>query len=98
MGWFENELNENQKQAVLKTIHAKPNAKDIHWKLIELAMTSRANLSIIPMQDIMSLGENARMNIPGTIDNNWNWQIKPGQVRAALAKRLRQVTKHTNRT
>lgn len=98
MGWFENEIGEKLKQTILKTIHAKPNAKDIHWKLIELAMTSRANLSIIPMQDIMSLGEEARMNTPGTIDNNWNWQITTGQVRAALAKRLRQTTKRTNRT
>ena len=62
-----------------------------------MAMTSRANLSIIPMQDIMGLGEKARMNIPGTIENNWNWQITPGQVRAAHAKKLREITKRANR-
>ena len=97
MGWLNNELTENQKQAVLKTIDAKPNAKDINWKLIELAMSSRSNLSIIPMQDIMSLDEKARMNIPGTIENNWNWQINQGQLRATHAKKLYEITKRTKR-
>ena len=97
MGWFENELGEKQKRAILKAIDAKPNEKNIHWKLIELAMTSKANLSIIPMQDIMGLDEKARMNIPGTIDNNWNWQITAGQVRGTMAKKLRQAAKRTNR-
>lgn len=97
MGWFENELSEKQRQAILKTVASKPNAKDIHWKLIELTMTSRANLSIIPMQDIIGLGEKARMNIPGTIENNWNWQITAGQIRGTLAKKLRETTKSTNR-
>lgn len=97
-GWFENELTDEQKQTVLKAIHAKPNTKNIHWKLIEMAMASRAHLAIIPMQDLLGLGEDGRMNRPGTIEGNWNWQITAGSVTSAIAGKLRKTTQNTRRS
>ena len=63
-----------------------------HWGLIELAMRSRAALAIIPAQDVLGLGSEARMNRPGTIRGNWSWQLEPGRLTAEHAARLREAT------
>jgi 4-alpha-glucanotransferase len=55
-------------------------------------MMSRANLAIIPMQDILGLGAEARMNRPATGDGNWEWQLAPGQFTPTLAEKLRAMT------
>ena len=70
---------------------------DPAWSLIELAWRSRAALSIAPLQDVLDLGNEARMNLPGTEEGNWAWRYSPEQLTAALAQRLRQLTGSTNR-
>jgi 4-alpha-glucanotransferase len=50
------------------------------------------------MQDLLGLGQDGRMNTPGTIDNNWNWQITPGRVTSAIARKLRKTTIKTRRS
>ena len=70
---------------------------DPAWSLIELAWRSRAALSIAPLQDILDLGNEARMNLPGTEEGNWGWRYAPDQLTAALAQRLRQLTGSANR-
>jgi 4-alpha-glucanotransferase len=62
------------------------------WSMIELAMSSRAALAIVPAQDVLGLGSEARMNRPGEIAGNWSWQLEPGQLSDALALRLRDAT------
>jgi 4-alpha-glucanotransferase len=62
-----------------------------HWGLIELAMASRARLAIVPAQDVLGLGSEARMNRPGRPDGNWRWSLRRGQLTDALAARLREV-------
>ena len=96
-GWFENDLTEKQKQTVLKAAAAETDPENIHWKLIEMAMSSRAHLAIIPMQDLLGLGEDGRMNRPGTIEGNWNWQITPGLVTSAIARKLNETTQNARR-
>jgi 4-alpha-glucanotransferase len=49
-------------------------------------------MAIFPMQDILGLGEEARMNRPATTQGNWQWQLVPEQLTAALAKELREIT------
>lgn len=68
-------------------------AKDIHWKLIRLAMMSTANLCIIPMQDYLGLDGRARMNFPSTLGCNWRWRLKDGQVTKELLKKIREMTR-----
>ena len=63
-----------------------------HWALIELAMRSRAELAIVPAQDVLGLGSEARMNRPGTVGGNWSWRLEPGQLTSAEAARLRAAT------
>ena len=62
------------------------------WKLIELALSSRAALAMIPAQDVLELGSEARMNTPGEPFGNWRWRLEPGQLTPAHAARLREAT------
>jgi 4-alpha-glucanotransferase len=68
-----------------------------HWSLIELAYSSRAELAIVPMQDVLGLGSEARMNTPGRSDGNWSWQLERGELDEALAARLRRATSDARR-
>ena len=52
---------------------------EIHWDLIRLAMASVAHLAIFPMQDVLGLGSEARMNMPSTTEGNWRWRMASGQ-------------------
>jgi 4-alpha-glucanotransferase len=63
-----------------------------NWELIELALSSRAELAILQAQDILGLGSEARMNSPGTIEGNWSWRLEAGQLTKRHAARLRDAT------
>jgi 4-alpha-glucanotransferase len=67
------------------------------WGLIELAWSSRAELSIAPLQDVLELGGEARMNLPGTDAGNWQWHFKSNALTAERASALRNLTERTNR-
>jgi 4-alpha-glucanotransferase len=62
-----------------------------HWELIEMAYSSPARLAMVPAQDVLGLGSDARMNRPGTARGNWQWRLEKGQLTTALAKRLRDL-------
>jgi 4-alpha-glucanotransferase len=71
---------------------------DREWALVRLALSSRARIAILPMQDVLGLGDEARMNHPGTVGNgNWQWRLEPGQLSAGLAARLREATAESRR-
>ncbi len=61
----------------------------INWVLIRSIMSSVANTAMVPMQDILGLGSQARMNLPGTSTGNWKWRMKPGAATNEIALRLR---------
>ena len=64
------------------------------WGVIRTAMSSVADLCVIPMQDILNLGEEARMNFPGTMsDSNWTWRVQDDYAKGDLAQRIYQLTK-----
>ena len=69
---------------------------DLAWALVRLALSSRARIAILPMQDVLGLGREARMNHPGTVGNgNWQWRLEPGQAAgrrpSACARRPRRA-------
>jgi 4-alpha-glucanotransferase len=72
-------------------------AAEPHWGLIELALRSRARLSIVPAQDVLGLGAAARMNTPGQADGNWRWRLRRGRLTGELAARLREATRAAGR-
>jgi 4-alpha-glucanotransferase len=69
-----------------------------HWSLIELALSSRAALAIVPLQDVLGLGSGARMNRPGTAEGNWRWRFEAEALTPALAARLRAATECAGRS
>jgi len=72
-------------------------ADEPHWGMIELAMQSRASLALVPAQDVLGLGSDARMNRPGVAGGNWSWRLDRGQLTSALAERLRAATERGRR-
>lgn len=66
--------------------------REIHWDMIRLALMSVANTAIFPAQDVLGLGSEARMNMPGTSEGNWEWRLTPGALNSRVAERLRILT------
>ncbi|MBD5521550.1 MAG: 4-alpha-glucanotransferase [Lachnospiraceae bacterium] len=67
--------------------------KDIQWEFIRAAMASVADTCIIPMQDYLGLGSEARINIPSTLGLNWKWRMLPDAFNEELAIKIRNMTK-----
>ncbi len=63
------------------------------WGMMRGAWSSVADLAIIPMQDLLSLGSEGRINTPSTVGNNWRWRLLPGQASAQLSRRLLRATR-----
>ncbi|MGZ4382098.1 MAG: 4-alpha-glucanotransferase [Gaiellaceae bacterium] len=71
---------------------------DPSWSLIAHAWESRAALAITPLQDVLGLGNEARMNLPGTEDGNWTWRYGRRALSGERAARLRELTERTHRS
>jgi len=56
-------------------------------------LASVADVAIIPLQDVLGLGAEARMNLPGRVSGNWKWRYRPGALTGELSARLRSLTK-----
>jgi len=64
----------------------------INWVFIRAVLASVAATAILPLQDVLGLGSEARMNLPGTISGNWKWRYKPQVLTRELSERLRKLT------
>lgn len=92
-GWF-NELTKEDKAFVFKYLDKKKlKKKTLHWDFIRLAMGSVANLCVIPVQDYLGLGAEARINTPSTLGNNWKWRMSEGALSKELLDRIYKITK-----
>jgi 4-alpha-glucanotransferase len=69
----------------------------IQWAFIRAAQTSVADLALIPMQDVLGLGSDARMNTPSLDDGNWQWRLIPGQFAPAFTAKLATLAEVTDR-
>lgn len=70
---------------------------DAHWQMIESVLQSPSDTAIVPIQDFLGLGNEARMNVPGKANGNWAWRLTPGQITDGLADRIRGVTENAAR-
>lgn len=86
LGWF-NSLDSGMQQHVMSVLGIDEAAK-ITDAMLDTVLSSRALLTIIPMQDLLRLGTQARMNIPGLADGNWTWRFAWDQVPATMASEL----------
>jgi 4-alpha-glucanotransferase len=65
----------------------------IHWDMIRMCLLSVADTAIFPLQDVLGLGSEARMNRPGCATGNWEWRVRPGAASSAVAERLSELTR-----
>jgi 4-alpha-glucanotransferase len=66
---------------------------EMHWTLIRAALASVANTALVPLQDVLGLGSEARMNLPGSTGGNWRWRFSWDQLTPEIAARLRELVK-----
>lgn len=97
-GWFRSlsRGGQRKKREVVKRFLA-TNGKEIHWDLIRCAMTSVANVAIVPAQDLLGLGSSARMNTPGVAEGNWRWRLKDGDLGTRITRQLEEIVRVTGR-
>ena len=91
-GWFESEASPEDRGRFFRYCGREVTAKEVHWEFIRLAMMSVANQVIIPMQDILGLGGEMRMNRPSICQGNWEWRILDDQLTELTAQRLLEMT------
>ena len=88
-GWFE-AADEPQRHRALDYLGCAP--ADVPWAMIRAAHTSVAELAIVPAQDLLALGSEARMNVPATTTGNWTWRLASDALRPETAERLHRLT------
>jgi len=68
------------------------NGKEIHWAFIRALFASVANTAIVPLQDVLGLGTEARMNLPNSTEGNWSWRFKANALADEIQARLKALT------
>jgi 4-alpha-glucanotransferase len=97
-GWFEESSNE-QRQRVWDYVKSKGvRSSDAAHALIELAWSSIAALAMTPLQDLLNLGKEARMNVPGRAEGNWRWRCTEDMLSDPAFEWLSELTKSTSRS
>jgi 4-alpha-glucanotransferase len=91
-GWFEQEATDEDRRRLFRYLGRTVTADEVAWEMIRLAMMSVADWVIVPMQDVLGLGAEARMNVPGTPTGNWEWRLRPHSLTPELARRLADMT------
>ena len=88
-GWFRS-LGEAEQHAARRYLGV--DGQDIAWDLIRSALASVATTTIVPVQDLLSLGSEARMNQPGRPDANWGWRYRDDHLDEQAGARLAELT------
>ncbi len=88
LGWW---LASPDQHARVRRYLGPVDASTVAWRMVETAFASVAHTAIVPMQDVLGLGTEARMNVPGVADGNWSWRLQSGLLDGRLAGRLREL-------
>jgi 4-alpha-glucanotransferase len=100
LGWFRSFILPYHDRLERLKHYTKCDEVNIAWEFIEIAWRSGSNLAIVPLQDLLSLGEEARMNTPGTSGDdvdNWRWKYSPGMLTGEVQQRLSTLTRDSGR-
>lgn len=89
-GWYRNSSTEYERDHFRR--YFRSDGGDVAWSFIEGALRSVAQVAVVPVQDVLNLGTEARMNLPGTSQGNWQWRLRQGQIDAGVVARLREAT------
>ncbi len=95
--WYE-ELPDDQRQNFWSYLHRSPSeASEAAPALMRLAWSSSAALAIAPLQDLLNLGKEARMNVPGRADGNWRWRVREDMLSPPAFEWLQELTESSKR-
>jgi 4-alpha-glucanotransferase len=93
-GWYE-ALRGTERTEVERALAGRQ--EEPWWALMRLLFSSRARVAMVQAQDVLGLGSEARMNVPGTTGRSWRWRLAPGQLTAEHGQRLRALTEESGR-
>ena len=96
LGWFR-ESDEIHRRRISDYLGMEVTEKNVVDQIVRLVMQSVARLVILPVQDVLNLDENHRMNTPGLGGRSWQWRLEPGQLTDEAAKNLLKLTRMTGR-
>ncbi len=89
-GWYQTSSTEHERDHFRR--YFRTGGHEVSWTLLEGAFQSVAVMAIVPLQDVLSLGTEARMNLPGRAAGNWGWRYTPEQIQPSMIQRLKEVT------
>src|SRR5262249_3459074 len=96
--WFEG-LPESARRTVWNYVdHPDQRTSEVAWQMIRLAWSSKAGLAIAPLQDLLNLGVEGRMNLPGTAEGNWRWRATDERLVPSVFDGLRDLTSASGRS
>jgi 4-alpha-glucanotransferase len=95
LGWWNSGASESERRAIQAYVGGCDDG--IHWAFIRLAQESVASLSVVPLQDVLGLGSEARLNTPSVCEGNFRWRYSPGLLTGALAEKLAALAAVTDR-
>ncbi len=90
LGWYQNSSTPQERDYFRR--YFRTDGHEANWTLIEAAFRSVAVMAVVPLQDLLGLGSEARMNLPGTAEGNWQWRMLPGQITDYVRERLSEIT------
>ena len=94
LGWYADASGDARRQ-----VHevAGGDGHEMHWRMVEAVLRSEAGWAVIPLQDVLGLGGQARMNTPGVPEGNWAWRLRDGALTPELAARLAGLVRAAGR-
>ncbi len=95
VGWWNTTATDEEKELV--STYMNIGEDGVQWAFIRTALTSVANLCVIPVQDVLGLDSSARMNVPSEMDGSWTWRLKAGALTPELAAKLAALVEVTDR-
>lgn len=106
VGWFRStegvgstrSIQQMERERAFALAYLGRKGTEIHWDMIRLAWESVADVAIAPLQDVLGLGSESRMNLPGTAVGNWKWRFLPSLVTTRVTERLGELTAIYGRT
>ena len=99
LGWYKTiskGTNQNEMKHVENILDL--DTKAVNWSMIEYSLESKAFIVMVPIQDLLGLFSEGRMNTPGTISNqNWSWRMESNDLQASIKEKMKKITKKANR-
>ncbi|MGA2904924.1 MAG: 4-alpha-glucanotransferase, partial [Candidatus Korobacteraceae bacterium] len=95
VGWWNTGATQQEKK--LASTYLGIAEDGVHWAFIRAALTSVANLCVVPVQDVLGLGSDARMNIPSEAHGSWAWRLRAGALTSELAAKMAALVEITDR-